>query len=70
MTGLIFAALLVLGGIARHALRRTPEAQLPALVITLTRAVVVLVLTYAALRMAGPENVPAVLRAAMRYMKA
>jgi cytochrome bd-type quinol oxidase subunit 2 len=70
MTGLILAALFVVGGIAWLALRGTPGAQVPAVVATLTRAVVVLVLVYVALRLVSPEDIPVVLRDVLRYLRA
>ncbi|MFJ9634866.1 hypothetical protein ACIRU8_44970 [Streptomyces sp. NPDC101175] len=70
MTGLILAALIVVGGIGWLALRGAPGTQVPALVTTLTRAVVVLVLAYVALRLVSPEDIPAVLRDVLRYLRA
>ncbi|MFF0305596.1 hypothetical protein ACFYTV_33420 [Streptomyces sp. NPDC004562] len=69
MTGLMLLALLVVVVIAWLALLKAPGDQVPAVVTALTRAVVVLVLTYVALRLTGPEDISAVLQGALRYLR-
>lgn len=70
MTGLILVALLVVGAFGWLALRATSGAQVPAVATTLTRAVVGLVLAYVALRLSNPEDIPRILRDALRYSRA
>ncbi|MFJ5657312.1 hypothetical protein ACIQD5_28700 [Streptomyces microflavus] len=69
MTGLILVALLVVGAFGWLALA-TPGAQVLAVATTLTRAVVGLVLAYVALRLSNPEDIPRILRDALRYSRA
>ncbi|MFF7172175.1 hypothetical protein [Streptomyces pseudovenezuelae] len=69
MTVLVLAALLVLWGIAHIALRGATGPQVSAVTTKLTRAVVVLVLAYVALRLAEPEDIKNVLQTALGYLR-
>lgn len=69
MNGLMLLALVILGVVAYLALSQASDTDRPVIVNTLARTVTVLVLAYVALRLVNPEDIPALLKALLRYLK-
>jgi hypothetical protein len=62
---LVALALVLLAGLAGYGIRRAASPDIPAALVTITRALVVLVLGSLALLLVDPADVPSVLRAVM-----